>query len=188
MTNGVTNDITMFNLDNFMAPPTPTSAGPHPITQPIPKSHSPDSSSSNYSKPSSQAHTPNTPVSARAQNLMMQYHDYTEHQTSSNVKSVADDGHHYFDCPKVWERIVMHPRFDEVDVEALCAELNAKVRIVSFYCGSLTDFSVWRGADRVLIVMIWRLRLIRLLMRLLQGIEVIWEFVCGSVFLEYDFL
>ena len=42
----------------------------------------------------------------------------------------SEDGHHYFDCPKVWERIVTHPRFDEADVEALCAALNAKVRIV----------------------------------------------------------
>lgn len=25
----------------------------------------------------------------------------------------------------------MHPRFEEVDIEALCAELNAKVKIVS---------------------------------------------------------
>ena len=60
---------------------------------------------------------------------MMQYHDYNQHNQSR--APVADDGHNYFDCPKVWERIVMHPRFDEVDdVEALCAQLNAKVRIV----------------------------------------------------------
>ena len=122
----------MFDLDEFMIPPTPTSAGPHPITQMIPKSLSPDSNSSNHSKHLDP--TPNTPVSARAQNLMMQYHDFTQHQKSSvAVQPVADDGHHYFDCPKVWERIVMHPRFDEVDVEALCAELNAKVKIVLFF-------------------------------------------------------
>jgi len=71
----------------------------------------------------------NTPVSAKAQNLMMQYHDYTQHNNTA-APPVADDGHHYFDCPKVWERIVMHPRFEEVDIEALCAELNTKVRIV----------------------------------------------------------
>lgn len=73
----------------------------------------------------------NTPVSAKAQNLMMQYHDYTQHNNNTAAPPVADDGHHYFDCPKVWERIVMHPRFEEVDIEALCAELNTKVRIVT---------------------------------------------------------
>ena len=41
-----------------------------------------------------------------------------------------EEGHKYFDCPKVWERIVSHPKFDDVDVEALCAELNAKVAVV----------------------------------------------------------
>jgi len=63
---------------------------------------------------------------------MMQYHDYTQHNETNRmpVAPLADDGHNYFDCPKVWERIVSHPRFDEVDVEALCAALNAKVRIV----------------------------------------------------------
>ena len=58
---------------------------------------------------------------------MMQYQDYAN---STGKKPAGEDGHGYFDCPKVWERIVSHPRFDEVDVEALCAELNAKVRIV----------------------------------------------------------
>src|SRR6202035_3450588 len=85
-------------------------------------------------------HGANTPISAKAQNIMMQYHDYTQHSntnsnngfpsSSSGAAPLAEDGHNYFDCPKVWERIVMHPRFEEVDIEALCAELNAKVRIV----------------------------------------------------------
>ena len=60
---------------------------------------------------------------------MMQYRDFSSH-SNEQVPTVGDDGHNYFDCPKVWERIVSHPRFDEVDVEALCAELNNKVRIV----------------------------------------------------------
>lgn len=77
----------------------------------------------------SDGHSLNTPVAAKAQNLMMQYHDYTQH--NSSAPAIAEDGHNYFDCPKVWERIVMHPRFEEVDIEALCAELNAKVKIVS---------------------------------------------------------
>lgn len=82
----------------------------------------------------------NPQISTRAQNLVMQYHDFTQHNQSRNsgnpqnggtpAGAGADEGHHFFDCPKVWERIVMHPRFDEVDVEALCAELSAKVRIV----------------------------------------------------------
>jgi hypothetical protein len=59
----------------------------------------------------------------------MQFHDYTQHNNPTST-AAADEGHRYFDCPKVWERIVTHPRFDEVDVEVLCAELNSKVRIV----------------------------------------------------------
>ena len=63
---------------------------------------------------------------------MQQYHDYTAQNPSQTVVARSpEDGHNYFDCPKVWERIVMHPRFDEVDVESLCAELNSKVRIVT---------------------------------------------------------
>ena len=84
--------------------------------------------SSGHNKPD--PHSGQTaPVSTRAQNLMTQFHDYTQHNNPTPPTS-ADEGHHYFDCPKVWERIVTHPRFDEVDVEVLCAELNSKVKIV----------------------------------------------------------
>lgn len=73
-----------------------------------------------------------TPIRAKAQHLMIQYHDYTHHNPRATVVSPTSplDGHHYLDCPKVWERIVSHPRFDEVDIEQLCAELNARIKIV----------------------------------------------------------
>jgi hypothetical protein len=70
-----------------------------------------------------------TPISTRAHNIMQQYHDYNS--TKSNVPIArAEDGHNILDCPKVWEKIVTHPRFDEVEIDELCAELNAKVKIV----------------------------------------------------------
>jgi Transcription factor PAP1 len=75
---------------------------------------------------------------------MMQFHDYTQHNPRN--ASVGDDGHNYFDCPKVWERIVSHPRFDQVDVEALCAALNAKVRIVWSLFSRLTVVYGKRGS------------------------------------------
>lgn len=85
------------------------------------------------SNPSSSIHTLSVPVSTRAQNLMMQYHDFTQQNPRVAAPSPVspEDGHHYFDCPKVWERIVMHSRFDEVDIDDLCAELNARVKLVS---------------------------------------------------------
>src|SRR5205085_35243 len=151
----------MFSMDE-MEPPTPQSnTSSNPQSQPhYPQQHQqyPQSSQrpqnqqvqSLQMQPQSQQthssstlsasidHTLHTPVFAKAQNLMMQYHDYTQHtnnpfctgSTGAGSQPVADDGHHFFDCPKVWERIVMHPRFEEVDIEALCAELNSKVRIV----------------------------------------------------------
>jgi AP-1-like transcription factor len=71
-------------------------------------------------------------VSTKVQNIMMQYQDFTQHHpTTSPATTAAVEGHGFLDCPKVWERIVTHPRFDEVDIEELCAELNSKVRIVS---------------------------------------------------------
>ena len=92
---------------------------------------SPTSISDASAKANSSIHSPNIPVSTRAQNLMLQYHDFTQHNPGVASPVSPDDGHNYFDCPKVWERIVMHPRFDEVDdVEALCSQLNSKVRIV----------------------------------------------------------
>ena len=127
-------DLSIFSMDEI-TPPTPQSTHTHQQ----PSQFQP----TQRSQPSQQDHHgSNTPVSAKAQNLMMQYHDYTQHSntnsnngfpsssSSSAAAPLAEDGHNYFDCPKVWERIVMHPRFEEVDIEALCAELNAKVRIV----------------------------------------------------------
>jgi len=70
-----------------------------------------------------------TPISTRAHNIMQHYHDYNSSKTNVPIPKAAD-GHNLLDCPKVWEKIVTHPRFDEVEIEALCAELNAKVRIV----------------------------------------------------------
>lgn len=96
-----------------------------------------------------------TPVSARAQNLMMQYHD----MNSNHSIPVGDDEHHFFDCPKVWEKIVSHPRFDEIDdVEALCQELNAKVRIVRapLLLNLRTDLSALIGMGRVWIGKNWK--------------------------------
>lgn len=100
------------------------------------------------------AHRDSTPVGVKAQNLMMQYHDYTHHNPQGFVVSPTNpiDGHHYLDCPKVWERIVSHPRFDEVDIEELCAELNARLKIVAtpcllsplFYISLLVLFSIGR--------------------------------------------
>jgi hypothetical protein len=103
----------MFDLDPFVAN-TPISKDPTP----------PNKSLSPLSLPDTSHHEDSGPVSTRAQNLALQYHDY-----SQNINP-RDDGHNYFDCPKVWERIVSHPRFDDVDVEALLAELNSKVKIV----------------------------------------------------------
>ena len=92
---------------------------------------SPISLSDTSVKPDSSLHCPNIPVSTRVQNLMMQYNDFTQHNPKVVSPISPEDGHKYFDCPKVWERIVMHPRFDEVDdVEALCAQLSSKVKIV----------------------------------------------------------
>jgi hypothetical protein len=89
----------------------------------------PDKSCSSQSE---ENHSPGTPISTRVQNVMMQYQDYNQHHSRSADVSptVVGSGHNHLDCPKVWERIVSHPRFDEVDIEALCAELNARVRIV----------------------------------------------------------
>ena len=85
--------------------------------------------SRSHSPPQAHSDHPHGVASTRAQDMAMQYHEYVQHQLSSPMNAIAHDNN-YFDCPKVWERIVSHPRFDEVDVEALCAELNAKVRIV----------------------------------------------------------
>ena len=131
---------------------------------------------SDGNKTDSSIHSPDIPVSARVQNIMMQYHDYTQ-QNPKVVSPVSpEDGHNYFDCPKVWERIVMHPRFDEVDdVDALCAQLNAKVRIVhpparSSCCMETYD-SALRRVVRAWMAMSWTPLLIRLLSRLLRGRE-----------------
>jgi hypothetical protein len=99
----------MFEEDPFNLPGKPIS----PVSLPSPP------------KPSTQT------ITTRVNNLMQQYHDYNQQNPSQTVTPRAEDGHNYFDCPKVWERIVMHPRFDEVDVESLCAELNSKVKIVT---------------------------------------------------------
>ena len=114
-----------------ITPPTPHSIQPQHQQQQQQQLFQTQPSQSTQQSPHhhSDGHSPNAPVAAKVQNVMMQYHDYTQHNPSATA--IAEDGHHYFDCPKVWERIVMHPRFDEVDVEALCAELNAKVKIVS---------------------------------------------------------
>jgi len=118
-------DPSIFSIMDEITPATPVSQSSQQ-----PQQH-PQQRMQNPSQPAQAVHPDhNTPVSAKAQNLMMQYHDYTQHNNTA-AAPVADDGHHYFDCPKVWERIVMHPRFEEVDIEALCAELNTKVRIVS---------------------------------------------------------
>ena len=110
----------MFDLDEFTT--FQTQAAVKPV--------SPVSLTDTHKSDTSTSHSPNTPVSTRAQNLMMQYHDYTQHHARAQV-TVGDDGHNFFGCPRVWEKIVSHPRFDEVeDLEALCAELNAKVRVV----------------------------------------------------------
>lgn len=110
-------------------------------------------------------HSPNIPVSTRVQNIMMKYHDFTQHNPKIVSPVSPEDGHKYFDCPKVWERIVMHPRFDEVDdVEALCAQLSSKVRIVPRpELLKWADYSALRGVDRVWRVVSWMLPLIRLL-------------------------
>jgi hypothetical protein len=113
-------DMPMYDLEEFTVKPiSPTSLS--------------DSSTGQKSD-----NTPNSPaattqqVSTKVQNIMMQYQDFTQHHpTTSPPTTVAVEGHGFLDCPKVWERIVTHPRFDEVDIEALCAELNSKVRIVS---------------------------------------------------------
>ena len=86
------------------------------------------------STPDHSAHRDVTPIGVKAQNLMMQYNDYTQHNPRASAVSPTspEDGHHYLDCPKVWQRIVAHPRFDEVDVEELCTELNSRLKIVRF--------------------------------------------------------
>lgn len=74
---------------------------------------------------------PTTPFSARAQNLMVQYNNFAQHNHSIFSPLSPDDGHNYLECPQVWERMVTHPRFDEIDdIDALCARLNTKVKIV----------------------------------------------------------
>lgn len=104
----------MFDLEEYnITPITTTQSNPQ-------KSLSPSTTDS----------TPQTPVSTRVQNMMQQYHDYNTSKLINPPVPKAEDGHNFLDCPKVWERIVNHPRFDEVEIEALCAELNAKVKIV----------------------------------------------------------
>lgn len=103
--------------------------------QPVQRSYKPSSpvaftDTTDVKSSSEQSNSPQTPTSTRAQNVMMQYHDYRQHYAQGVPQPMADDGHYYLDCPKVWEKIVTHPKFEEVDVEALCAELNAKVSIV----------------------------------------------------------
>jgi hypothetical protein len=118
-------EVTMFDLDEFMGNTLQPAQLSNKSISPMPFTDTTGVRSS--SEPSN---SPQTPVSTRAQNLMMQYHDYRHHYAQGVPQPTADDGHHYLDCPKVWERIVTHPRFDEVDLEALCVELNAKVKIV----------------------------------------------------------
>jgi len=112
-------DMRMYDVDND-----------HPVVM---KPVSPVSLNSS-STPDHSSHRDTPPIGVKAQNLMMQYHDYTHHNPRASTAvspTDPDDGHRYFDCPKVWERIVSHPRFDEVDLEELCAELNSRVKIVA---------------------------------------------------------
>lgn len=125
----------LHELDRFILPSTPISLDPNTNypnhsnhSNPTSKISPPETHHSTLSLSTSTSSSPQTPISARAQNLALQYHDFA--QTKPQIPLPAEDGHTYFDCPKVWEKIVMHPRFDDVDVEALCAELNAKVKIV----------------------------------------------------------
>jgi hypothetical protein len=82
-------------------------------------------------KADSSIHVQTTPFSTRAQNLMVQYNNFAQHNHSIFSPLSPDDGHNYLECPQVWERMVTHPRFDEIDdIDALCARLNTKVKIV----------------------------------------------------------
>ena len=114
----------------------------HPVTM---KPISPMSLNSS-STPDHSSHRDTTPIGVKVQNLMMQYHDYTHNnpRASTTVSPTdPDDGHRYLDCPKVWERIVSHPRFDEVDIEELCAELNSRIKIVAAHISP--NRSYWVG-------------------------------------------
>jgi Transcription factor PAP1 len=149
--------------DSFSDPTHPPSAGPSLMFDlEDNNSASPVTPNSNQSKES-----PGSTVSVRAQNIMQQYQDYTSSKARETGPDVA---HGMLDCPKVWERIVNHPRFDEVEIEALCAELNSKVRIVSPRRGGV-NCSVLRGG-RVWIVLSWIRCLNRPLIPLLRGREV----------------
>jgi hypothetical protein len=84
-----------------------------------------------------------TLIGVKAQNLMMQYVEYMHHNPPVNESRTSPvDGHHYLDSPKVWERIVSHPQFDEVDIEQLCTELDARLKIVPATPHSICFF-IW---------------------------------------------